>query len=222
MGKSRFGDHMIHANPIRILIVDDHAMVRSGLRMFLMAFDDLDLVGEAVNGVEAVNLAAKLNPDIVLMDLIMPNMDGLHATQKIHKKFPRIKIIALTSFTESQLIDDAFKAGISGFLYKDATANELANIIRNINSGNVSYSPVSATLSDSQPSAAKTTTIELTIREKQVLALLSIGKSNTEISAELTLSLSTIKFHVSNILSKLEANSRGEAVSIARRNHLIE
>ncbi|MDP3450331.1 MAG: response regulator transcription factor, partial [Anaerolineaceae bacterium] len=152
---------MIHANPIRILIVDDHAMVRSGLRMFLMAFDDLDLVGEAVNGVEAVNLAAKLNPDIILMDLIMPNMDGLHATQKIHKKFPRIKIIALTSFTESQLIDDAFKAGISGFLYKDATANELANIIRNINSGNVSYSPVSATLSDSQPSAAKTTTIEL-------------------------------------------------------------
>lgn len=213
---------MIHANPIRILIVDDHAMVRSGLRMFLMAFDDLDLVGEAVNGVEAVNLAAKLNPDIILMDLIMPNMDGLHATQKIHKKFPRIKIIALTSFTESQLIDDAFKAGISGFLYKDATANELANIIRNINSGNVSYSPASAPLSDSQPSAAKTPTIELTIREKQVLALLSIGKSNTEISAELTLSLSTIKFHVSNILSKLEANSRGEAVSIARRNHLIE
>ncbi|PKO02670.1 MAG: DNA-binding response regulator [Chloroflexi bacterium HGW-Chloroflexi-5] len=222
MGKSRFGEPVNHTHPIRILIVDDHAMVRSGLRMFLMAFDDLDLVGEAVNGVEAVNLAAKLNPDIILMDLIMPNMDGLHATQKIHKKFPRIKIIALTSFTESQLIDDAFKAGISGFLYKDATANELANIIRNISSGNVSYSPVSATLSDSQPSVAKTTNIELTLREKQVLALLSIGKSNTEISAELTLSLSTIKFHVSNILSKLEANSRGEAVSIARRNHLIE
>ncbi|MBA3073198.1 MAG: response regulator transcription factor, partial [Anaerolineae bacterium] len=175
MGKSRFGEPVNHTPPIRILIVDDHAMVRSGLRMFLMAFDDLDLVGEAVNGVEAVNLAAKLNPDIILMDLIMPNMDGLHATQKIHKKFPRIKIIALTSFTESQLIDDAFKAGISGFLYKDATANELANIIRNINSGNVSYSPVSATLSDSQPSVAKTTTIELTLREKQVLALLSIG-----------------------------------------------
>lgn len=213
---------MIHVNPIRILIVDDHAMVRSGLRMFLMAFDDLDLVGEAVNGLEAINLAAKLNPDIILMDLLMPNMDGLLATQKIHKKYPHIKIIALTSFTESQLVHDAFDAGISGFLYKDATANELANTIRSINSGNVSCSPVSVTLSDSQPSVEKTDCIELTTREKQVLVLLTKGKSNTEISIELTLSLSTVKFHVSNILSKLEANSRGEAVSIARRNHLIE
>lgn len=212
---------MIQLKPIRILIVDDHAMVRSGLRMFLMAFDDLELVGEAVNGIEAVNLAEKLNPDVILMDLIMPNMDGLHATHQIHEKFPRINIIALTSFTEPQLIHDAIDAGVSGYLYKDTSANELANAIRSVNSGNTIFSQEVTQSWVNQPPTSGSTFFELTTREREVLILMTIGKSNTEISEKLSLSLSTAKFHVSNILSKLNAHSRGEAVSIALKNHLV-
>jgi NarL family two-component system response regulator LiaR len=212
---------MSQLNPIRILIVDDHAMVRSGLRMFLMAFDDLELAGEATNGVEAVNLAEKLTPDVILMDLIMPSMDGLQATHQIHAKYPIIKIIALTSFIEPQLIHDAIEAGVSGYLFKNTTANELANAIRSVYAGNTIFSPEATQALMDQPTSLESTFYDLTAREKEVLALISSGKSNAEISLLLTLSLSTVKFHVSNILSKLNAHSRGEAASIAIKNHLV-
>jgi NarL family two-component system response regulator LiaR len=212
---------MSQSYPIRILIADDHAMVRSGLRMFLLAFDDLELVGEAINGSEAVALAVKLNPDVILMDLIMPSLDGLQATRQIHQKNENIKIIALTSFTEPQLIHDAIGAGVSGYLFKDATANELANAIRSVYAGNTIFSPEVTQALMSQPTPLESTFYELTAREKEVLAFIASGKSNAEISVLLTLSLSTVKFHVSNILSKLNAHSRGEAVSIAIKNHLV-
>ena len=213
---------MIRSNLIRILLVDDHAVVRSGLRMFLMAFDDLELVGEAVNGIEAVNLAGKLNPDVILMDLIMPTMDGLQATQTIHQNYPQIKIIALTSFTESQLIHNTIKAGVSGLLFKDTTANELANAIRSVHSGKKVFSPLINLTSEDQPKNPVSHFTELSARESEVLGLLVRGKSNAEISEKLTLSLSTTKFHVSNILSKLGARSRGEAVSIAQKNSIVK
>lgn len=213
---------MTSPDPIQILIVDDHPLVRSGLRMFLLAFDDLILAGEAANGFEAVTLAEQLAPDVILMDLIMPSMDGLRATCEIHKKFPHIKIIALTSFSDPTLIREAIDAGVSGYLFKNATANELANAIRGVHAGNTIFSPEAAQeLAKSQTSYAASYA-ELTTREKEVLTLMALGKGNTELSEELTLSVSTIKFHVSNILAKLNARSRAEAVSIALTNHLVD
>jgi len=211
---------MNQSNLIRILIVDDHAMVRSGLRLFLLAFSDLELAGEAVNGSEAVSQASSLSPDVILMDLIMPTMDGIQATREIHSKMPRIKIIALTSFTEPQLIHDAIEAGVSGYLFKNASANELANAIRSVAAGNTIFSP-EVTQALIAHEASTESFCDLTAREREVLTLMVAGKSNADISKALTVELSTTKFHVSNILAKLNARSRSEAISIAIKNHLV-
>jgi NarL family two-component system response regulator LiaR len=213
---------MTSTDPIQILIVDDHPLVRSGLRMFLLAFDDLILSGEAANGFEAVALAAQLTPDVILMDLIMPTMDGIRATCEIHKKYPNIKVIALTSFSDPTLIREAIDAGFSGYLFKNATANELANAIRAVHAGNTIFSPEVAQELAKNPAPSETFYVQLTSREKEVLTLMTLGKGNTELSEELTLSVSTVKFHVSNILSKLNAKSRSEAISIALTNHLVD
>jgi NarL family two-component system response regulator LiaR len=212
---------MNQSEMVRILIADDHAMVRSGLRLFLMAFDDLELVGEAANGTEAVNLAESILPDVILMDLIMPNMDGIQATREIHLRFPQIKVIALTSFTEPQLIHDAIEAGVSGYLFKDATANELANAIRSVKAGNTIFSP-EVTEALIVHEATSESYFDLTSREREVLGLMVAGKSNAEISESLVIELSTTKFHVSNVLTKLNARSRSEAISIALKNHLVK
>ncbi len=212
---------MNQSDLVRILIADDHAMVRSGLRLFLMAFDDLELVGEAANGAEAVNLAESILPDVILMDLIMPNMDGIQATREIHLRFPQIKVIALTSFTEPQLIHDAIEAGVSGYLFKDATANELANAIRSVKAGNTIFSP-EVTEALIVHEATSESYFDLTSREREVLGLMVAGKSNAEISESLVIELSTTKFHVSNVLTKLNARSRSEAISIALKNHLVK
>lgn len=209
-------------DPIKILIVDDHAMVRSGLRMFLLAFDDLELAGEATNGNDAVKLAEKVRPDVILMDLIMPGMDGLHATYELHKNFPEIKVIALTSFSDPQLIFDAIEAGVAGCLFKNTSANELANAIRAVKAGNTIFSPEVTQLIMNAGDKKNHPTFDLTSRELEVLQHMVSGKNNQEISQELTLSLSTIKFHVSNILSKMNAHNRGEAISIAIKHHLVD
>lgn len=208
--------------PIRIMIVDDHAMVRSGLRTFLLAFDDLEFAGEASNGNEAVKMAAKIYPDIILMDLIMPGMDGLHATYELHKNYPGIKIIALTSFSDAQLILDAVEAGVAGCLFKNTSANELANAIRAVKAGNSIFSPEVTQLIMSAGNKRNRPSYDLTGRELEVLQHMVNGRNNQEISQALTLSLSTIKFHVSNILSKMNAHNRGEAISIAIKYHLVD
>lgn len=213
---------MSSINSIRIALVDDHAMVRSGLRMFLMAFDDFELVGEASNGLDAVKIAAQFKPDVILMDLIMPGLDGIHATKEIIKKNPGIRIIALTSFAEPQLIRDALEAGVSGYLYKSASAVELASAIRSVHAGNSILSPEVAQTLIHAPAANTAVKIDLTPRELDVLALMVSGKSNAEISETLTLSLSTVKFHVSNILSKLDVRSRSEAILFSIKNHLVD
>lgn len=206
---------------IRVVIADDHSMVRSGLRIFLMAFDDLNLVGEATNGVEAVTLAKTLAPDVILMDLIMPTMDGVRASREIHARHPGVKIIALTSFTDPTLIHNAIDAGVSGYMFKDASANELANAIRSVAAGNTIFSPeVAQSLVNHE--AAVDSSRDLTARENEILALMVAGKSNQEISAALSISLSTTKYHVSNILGKLNARNRGEAISLAIKNHLVD
>jgi NarL family two-component system response regulator LiaR len=213
---------MMLKSPIRVLIVDDHAVVRSGLRMFLLAFDDLELAGEASNGSEAVRMAAQLQPDVVLIDLIMPKMDGIQATREIKSRFPQIQVVALTSFADPSLMQDALQAGAISFLLKDVSASELANTIRSAHVGRAVLSPeVTQKLLHSTPRPPELQ-VDLTSREKEVLLQMLSGKSNAQIAADLVISLSTVKFHVSSILSKLGVKSRSEAVSHALQHHLAD
>jgi two-component system, NarL family, response regulator LiaR len=212
-------------NQIRVMLVDDHAMVRSGLRLFLMAFNDFSLVGEAADGVEAVRMCAQLHPDVILMDLIMPGMDGIHATRGIRSACPDTRVIALTSFTDPDLIVDAFQAGVLSFLLKTISAMDLAEAIRRAYRGEPTLAPEAKDALDKAANAradSQNSPVELSAREQQVLALMVAGKSNAEISRQLVVSLSTIKFHVSNVLRKLSASSRAEAIARAIQLRLVD
>lgn len=207
--------------PIRILIVDDHPMVRHGLITFLNAFDDFDLVGEAINGETALELCAKVLPDIILMDLVMPGMDGIAATQAVHEQFPRIKIIALTSFKDEGLIKKALQAGAISYLLKDMSADEIAQAIRTAHFGHATFSPDVADILIQSTIAQPPPGHNLTTQEWAVLALIVEGLNNRQIGERLIVGASTIKFHVSNILAKLGVTSRTEAAALAVRLHLI-
>jgi NarL family two-component system response regulator LiaR len=209
------------SQPIRVMLVDDHTMVRRGLATFLKAFDDLELAGEAEHGRTAIQLCAKLQPDVILMDMVMPDMDGATATRSIRQQFPRVQVIALTSFKEVELVKSALEAGAIGYLLKDISADELVKAIRAAHAGRATLSPEAAqTLvhAASQPAPPGS---DLTEREREVLALMVEGLNNTQIAGRLTVSPSTVKSHVSNILSKLGVASRTEAVSLALRNGLV-
>lgn len=209
------------AQPIRILIVDDHAVVRNGLATFLMAYDDLLLVGEAADGADAVAKCAMVRPDVVLMDLIMPGMDGIAATRAIRQAYPHIQVIALTSFGEESLVQSALAAGVTSYLLKNVSADELAAAIRAAHAGRPT---LAAEATEALIHAATHPPIshnELTPREQEVLALMVRGLNNTEIAERLIVSRSTVKFHVSSILSKLHAVSRTEAVALAVQHHLV-
>lgn len=209
--------------PIRILLVDDHAVVRSGLKAFLMVFDDLEFVGEAGDGREAVQQCAELQPDVVLMDLVMPDMDGATATQVIRSQWPEIQVVVLTSFKEDDLVQGALRAGAIGYLLKNASASDLALAIRSAVAGRTMLAPEAAqALIQANRSMQQAIRYDLTGREKEVLALMSLGLNNLEIADRLVVSRSTVKFHVSSVLSKLGAASRTEAVAIAVQNHLVE
>ena len=203
------------------MLVDDHAVVRSGLSAFLLAFDDLELVGEANNGAEAVELCQKIQPDVVLMDMIMPEMDGATATQVIRENNPGIQVIALTSFKEDELIHRALEAGAIGYLLKNISAQELANAIRAANAGRPTLSPEGTQLLI-QPSYGAALGRDLTSREREVLELMAKGLNNSQIAERLIVSRSTVRFHVSNVLSKLNASSRTEAVAVAIQNNLVK
>jgi NarL family two-component system response regulator LiaR len=205
---------------IRVLVVDDHTMVRRGLATFLKVFDDLELAGEAASGQAAITLCAQIQPDVVLMDMAMPDMDGAAATRLIRKKSPLIQVLALTSFKEEVLVQSALQAGAIGYLLKDISADELAQAIRAAHAGRSTLSPEAAQAlvhAVSQPPAPG---FDLTERESEVLTLMVEGLTNTQIAARLTVSPSTVKSHVSNILSKLGVASRSEAVALAVRNKL--
>jgi len=207
--------------PIRILLVDDHTMVRRGLATFLKVFDDLQLAGEAENGVEAIKRCAEILPDVVLMDMVMPEMDGVSATRAIHQQFPMVQVIALTSFKEGELIQNALEAGAIGYLLKDVTADELARAIRAANSGRATLSAEAAQALVQNANQPPAPGLDLTERERAVLGLMIEGLNNTQIAGRMSVSPSTIKSHVSNILSKLGVASRTEAVTLALRHKLV-
>jgi len=208
--------------PIRVLIVDDHAVVRSGLSAFLFAYDDLEMVGGAANGAEALRLCEKFQPDVILMDLVMPGMDGAATTRAIRAQHPHVQVIALTSFKEEELVQSALQAGAIGYLLKNVSADELAGAIRAAHSGRPTLAPEAAEALIQAAMHKSSVGYDLTDREKEILKLMTEGLSNPEIADQLFVSRSTIKFHVSNILSKLGAESRTEAVAIAIHNHLLD
>jgi NarL family two-component system response regulator LiaR len=207
--------------PIRILLVDDHTMVRRGLATFLAVFDDLILAGEAENGEEAIQRCAELLPDIVLMDLVMPGMDGVSATRAIRQKFPQVQVLALTSFKEGDLIQKALEAGAIGYLLKNVSSDDLARAIRAAHAGQATLSPDVAQVIVHTAGHSHAPGFDLTERERVVLVLMVEGLNNTQIAGRLTVSPSTIKSHVSNILSKLGVASRTEAVTLALRQRLV-
>ena len=203
------------------MIVDDHAVVRSGLSAFLMAYDDLEMVGEAKNGEEALQRCLELHPDVVLMDLMMPVVDGVAGTKAIRQDCPNTQVIALTSFGERERVQAALKAGAIGYLLKNVAAEELVAAIRGAVAGRPSLAPEAAQALIQAARSPHEVGYDLTDREREVLALLVEGLNNTEIAGRLVVSQSTVKFHVSSVLSKLGVSSRTEAVALALKSHLV-
>jgi len=211
--------------PITVLIVDDHAVVRSGLRAYLETQPDLEVVAEAASGRAAVQLAAEHVPDVVLMDLVMPEMDGVEATRHIRDASPRTRVVVLTSFHDDVHIFPAIKAGALSYLLKDIGPEELAEAVRAAARGEAVLHPrVAARLADEMRgawAAGINPYTELSTREQEVLRLVAEGRSNAEIAAQLVLSEKTVKSHVSNILSKLHLADRTQAAVFAWREGLM-
>ena len=206
---------------IRILIVDDHAVVRQGLKMFLKTDREFDIVGEAANGEEAVRCARELEPDVVLMDLLMPVMDGITATQAIRRELPNVEVLALTSVLEHASITNAIRAGAIGYLLKDTQAADLRRAIQAAAKHQVQLSPAVAAQLMREVRLPNTSQL-LTERETQVLIHIAHGKSNKDIARDLSIGEETVKSHVSNIFSKLHVTSRTQAALYARRIGLIK
>ncbi len=212
---------MMPASPIRVMVVDDHPMVRLGLSTFLRIYDDLALVGEADNGEVALQLCKEVLPDVVLMDMVMPTMDGVAATRAIRQQFPGAQVIALTSFKEEGLVEKALQAGAIGYLLKDVSADKLVAAIRAAHKGRATLSPEATQVLVEAANKPASPGHDLTKREWAVLALLVEGLNNTQIAHRLGVSSSTVKTHVSAILSKFGVESRTEAAALALRHHLI-
>ncbi|MCX6080301.1 MAG: response regulator transcription factor [Chloroflexi bacterium] len=210
---------MTHPNCIRVLIVDDHDMVRKGLSVLLQAFDDLELVGEARDGLEAISMSDKLDPDVILMDLIMPQMNGIEATRVITHKHPNTRVIALTSFEEENMVMDVLEAGAISYLQKNVTIDVLGDSIRKANLGLPTLSPEATHLLINTLGGKGLP--NLSAREMEILKLMAAGLNNLEIALKLGISRSTIKTHASHILAKLGVSSRLKAVRIAIEHHLL-
>jgi NarL family two-component system response regulator LiaR len=210
------------SDTIRVMIVDDHDMVRRGLSAFLMAMKDLQLVGEARNGKEALEICDSARPDVILMDLVMPEMSGAEAAREIRASLPEVQIIALTSFEDRELVQDALRAGAISYLLKNVSADDLAEAIRAAHAGRPTLAPEAAQALIQTATEGPAPGFDLTPREREVLALLVEGLTNPEIAERLVVSRSTAKAHVSNILSKLGASNRAEAVSMALQRKLVD
>ncbi len=212
---------------IKLLLADDHLMVRKGLRLFLQTQEDIEIVGEAKNGVEAVKLAYELSPNVILMDLVMPEMDGIEATKQLKKNAPHIKIIILTSFSDQDHVLPAISAGAEGYQLKDIDPDELVYTIRAAFSGKRQLHPLATnqlmshmTKKDQVDDERRIT--NLTPREKEVLREITLGKSNKEVAAALYITEKTVKTHVSSILSKLNFHDRTQAALFATKQNWFE
>lgn len=211
---------MTESESIRIIIVDDHAVVRSGLGAVLDASEGVELVGEAGDGEEAIEVCETLKPDVVLMDLQMPKMDGVEATKVIRDRWPQIHIIALTSYKEKEYVEGVLKAGATSYLLKNVSAEELVSAIKKVVLDQPSLSPEAAQVLIQTVNEPAQPEVALTDREREILTLMVEGKSNSEISESIFITQATVKYHVSNILSKLGVTSRTEAVVIALKKNL--
>ncbi len=203
------------SNPISVMIVDEHAMVRRGILVFLKNKSGIKVVGEAANGQEAVQKCQELQPDVILMDLQMPVLDGVSATRIIRKQFPHIQIIALTTFQDRQLVHDVLEAGAISYLLKNILGDELAEAIRQAYAGRSTLASEAVQALVQPPVTDSVDTWGLTAREREVLALLVKGSSNRDIAERLNISHATAKAHVSSILSKMRVSNRGEAIALA-------
>jgi NarL family two-component system response regulator LiaR len=212
---------------IKVLIVDDHQVVRQGLRTFLELHEDIQVIGEADNGLIALEMVSQYQPDVVLMDLVMPQMDGITATQKIHASGSSAKIIALTSFSEDDKVFPAIQAGASSYLLKDVSPDDLVDAIRAVHHGEARLHPDITRKLMEQVSQAKNLPHEipveqLTDREKEVVRLVALGRNNREIAQALFISEKTVKTHVSHILGKLNLEHRTQLAIYAIKNKLVD
>lgn len=212
---------MTESARIRVVIVDDHNMVRKGLMVLLEAYDDLEIAGEASDGQYAVDLCRRACPDVVLMDMIMPNLDGIAATRQILEACPQTRVIALTSYSDEDHIQAALKAGAISYMMKDISGDELAGAIRRAHEGESTLSPEAAQTLIQATTRPPDLGHDLTEREREVLALMIQGLSNREIGEQLVISSSTVKNHVSSVLSKLDTTSRTQAVALAVEHGIL-
>lgn len=213
---------MAEAAQINVMIVDDHPVVRSGLAAMLHAFDDLECIGEAGSGLEALAKCQVELPDVILMDMLMPEMDGLETTRAILNQHPTVKIIILTSFTEEDMVQDALLAGATSYLLKNTPIDKLAEAIRLAYSGQPTLSPeATQSLIKTKTSRLQQIDPDLTKREKEVLSLLVEGLSNEEIAEQLTITHATVRHHVSACIKKIGATNRTQAAVLAVKNNLV-
>jgi DNA-binding NarL/FixJ family response regulator len=215
------------AEAIRVMIVDDHAVVREGLRAFLALQDGLEIVGEAGDGAEAIEEARRSRPDVILMDLVMPRLDGVGAMRELRRELPECRVIVLTSFLDDDRLLPAIQAGAAGYLLKNADPAQLARAVREAHEGGAIIDPTVAArligaLADDRPAAAAApASEELTTREREVLELIAGGRSNKRIAFELGISEKTVKTHVGHVLAKLGVNDRTQAAMLAVRQGLV-